>query len=393
VNYNIIRFFVFLLIISIIVLTAPVFTPKTTIIERPPVNTDDDNALRNEINVFVNALDSVSGYSGTININHYSNQYYSSNFGYADRSQNRLINGNSRFPIGSVSKQFTAFIVFQLVNEGLIDYNTKVNEIITELQGFSAGESTIDELLDHKSGLPRYFKTSVLIKRFFTKRSRTRLINAALFKEIEINPNKKGQFNYSELGFVLLRGVIERSTSMSFKDNIRSRIFKPLEMNDSLVNTRNSGLLSKGYVVASRLFSHKKVYYELPLIDYSSYAGAAGIETTANDLMKWLEFLSNDPDRFLTVIKQRAPVNSPGYSHGLSTYINSENGLDFYSHHGYAPGYFSGVCIIKNAGFNILMLSNTTPVFIDKEKIYNPNTELIKLMSGKSYLIPASSSN
>lgn len=66
---------------------------------------------------------------------------------------------SARFEIGSIAKQFTAVLIYLLKEERLVDFNQPISRYIKEFSGYPVGSITIQELLEHRSGLPRDFVT------------------------------------------------------------------------------------------------------------------------------------------------------------------------------------------------------------------------------------------
>jgi len=92
------------------------------------------------------------------------------NFGYADFDWEIANSSDTKFRIASVSKQFTAMLILQLVEEGRIGLQDKVSKFIPEYQKPQGDKITVHQLLAHTSGISHYYPE------FFAKHSRNTLI-------------------------------------------------------------------------------------------------------------------------------------------------------------------------------------------------------------------------
>ena len=134
------------------------------------------------------------------------------------------INNNSYFPIASITKIFTIFIILILQQKNKLNINDKVNKYINHNKNdFST--ITILDLMNHISGIKNMYECKYDIIKSFSASSLTNMvINENLFKF------KKNNFNYSNIGYVLLGYIIEKITKMKYWDVYNKYIFKPLKM-------------------------------------------------------------------------------------------------------------------------------------------------------------------
>ncbi len=150
--------------------------------------------------------------------------------GTGDLTGSMPLSTASRFRIASITKLFTAVMVMQLVDEGMVMLDSTIEELLAGVNLTNAGKVTVKNLLQHTSGLRNEAKTSYmsynspdkLIERFATKK--------ALFK-----PGK--DLNYNNIDYIILGKIIERLTGKSFSENLQERIIEKLSMNDTGLDT------------------------------------------------------------------------------------------------------------------------------------------------------------
>src|SRR4051812_23527975 len=115
----------------------------------------------------------------------------------------------SPFFLGSIAKQFTAAAILRLEADGILSVRDSVKKFFPQARGTVAA-ITLDQLLSHTSGLP-YLPTHGL----FGGGTRDSVMREMLAEPVEFEPGAR--YGYSSVGFVLLAGVIERASRMSYE--------------------------------------------------------------------------------------------------------------------------------------------------------------------------------
>ena len=213
---------------------------------------------------------------------------YEKGFGYANLEEDRLATGSTIYPIASVSKMITAFMILQLLDEGVLNLSDQISKHIPGLpeQEF-INEITIEHLLRHQSGLVDHedWMDSIYInhRRIFSKNEFITFLDRPLM----FRPGS--QYSYSNSGYYLLSMVLEIKEQMDFNSIVQNRISEPL------------GLKSLG--LWPGLWSHKNatVGYELhnSRFDTSfhmmteSMKGDGGLGASIHDLLKLSQSLLN----------------------------------------------------------------------------------------------------
>jgi len=136
------------------------------------------------------------------------------------------------FWIGSNTKSFTALAVMQLVEAGLVELDMPVRTYLPEFTTTEPADSariTVRMLLNHTSGFSRASGIEPLLE----ERQQTLEEAVADLREVELNRPVGETFEYSNLNFVLLGFLIERSSGVEWSAYIEERIFGPLDMGES----------------------------------------------------------------------------------------------------------------------------------------------------------------
>jgi CubicO group peptidase (beta-lactamase class C family) len=159
--------------------------------------------------------------------------------GYSNRAEELDNNINTRFGIASGCKLFTAIAVCQLVEKGLVTFDTKLIDCL-DIEFLNFDETiSIHHLLTHTSGIPDYFDEEVMDDfEELWKENPMYLIRGLkdflpLFQNggMMFTPGEK--FHYNNAGYILLGLIVEQKSGMSFTDYIVKNIFNPCGMKDS----------------------------------------------------------------------------------------------------------------------------------------------------------------
>ena len=198
---------------------------------------------------------------------------YDKAFGFANRETGVLLDTNSCFYLGSVSKQFTAMAIMILREQGKLGYDDNLAGYLTGVPSY-AENVTIRHLLTHTSGIANY--TDFNIKRpgltnqdvldFLVKQ-----------KHLDFSPGE--DFSYSNSGYVLLAMIVEEVSGMRFAEFLEKWIFGPLRMDRSFVYDETTSQIDNR-AIGYDVFGAEDDY---ELLTY----GPGGVFSTTGDLFKW----------------------------------------------------------------------------------------------------------
>jgi CubicO group peptidase (beta-lactamase class C family) len=207
---------------------------------------------------------------------------YKKGFGLANMEWEIRNRPDTKFLIGSVTKQFTAALVMQLAEAGKIKLEGKIIDYLPGYRKDTGACVTVHQLLNHTSGIPSYTE----LPGFFPHESRNpygveEFIEKFASGDFEFEPGSK--FSYNNSGYFLLGAIIERVTSESYARVLQKRIFHPSGMKDS-------GYDAAAKVIKKRASGYKKLrgrYLHAPYLNAKVSYSAGGIFSTVEDLYKW----------------------------------------------------------------------------------------------------------
>ncbi len=207
---------------------------------------------------------------------------YQKGVGLANMEWNIPNTSETKFRLGSITKQFTATLILQLVEQGKIKLDGKLIDYLPDYRQDTGAKITIHNLLSHTSGIPSY--TS--LPGFFTNVSRNPFAVDDFIKkyasgDLEFEPGTR--FVYSNSGYFLLGAIIEKVTGKPYEQALRENIFDPLGM-------KNTGYDHWGAIIGKRATGYTKTprgYETAPYLDMSIPYAAGSLYSTVEDLYLW----------------------------------------------------------------------------------------------------------
>ncbi len=196
---------------------------------------------------------------------------YLKSVGVADVTTCAPLPADSPYQIGSNTKLMTSAILFQLQEEGVLSTSDLLSKWLPDLAARlpNGDKITIDMLLTHTSGLPDYFdvpttdgatiadgvKDKAMLARGFTPEELIQLV--ADFGRSDFEPAAEGKWKYSNTGYMLLGRIIEKATGKSYEENLKARIFEPLGLKQTYLQTGQpaAGALPQAYYKAPFAFT------------------------------------------------------------------------------------------------------------------------------------------
>lgn len=258
-----------------------------------------------------------------------------------------------RFLIYSLSKTFIACVILQLVEQGSLDIDGLVGLWMPELP--FAYQITIRQLLNHTSGLPDYgamesYQQS-LKQRPQEPWTDDEFISYSCGYRLRSTPGR--EFNYSNIGYMYLRLLIQSITGLSFADALRERIFQPLSLKSTTVQR---DLEDQKSIVAT---SSRYVFSEdgdLRSLYHPGWVAHGLIASTALDVATFYYALLSPDELLLNAdsleeMRRLVPVKdthrifrNPGY--GLGLMGEQRHSGDIYGHTGSGPGFGASAYVL-----------------------------------------------
>lgn len=324
-----------------------------------------------EIEMVVKSHSSDKHLHGTVLVAENGKIIYSSVNGWANKAWNIKNSIDTKYRIYSMSKQFTAMLIMQLVEEGRIDLDVPISRYLPWYRKDVAENVTVHHLLTHTHGIEEDYNrlpasvltepTQELIEKYFTN-------------PLDFEPGS--QFRYGGLlGYILLGAIVESVTGEIFRNVLQKNILDPLQMTNSYYLDYKQIIPGKAedYLPTEKGLGHRIQAYPV------NADGASCLVTTAGDLLKWDQALYGEQllsEKFKDVYLHPHEGHS-GYYYAYGWHLADLTIAGKQKRIFYHTG--GGSCIIfrlPEENQTVILLNN-----IWSNELYNIGIEILKLIA------------
>ena len=274
---------------------------------------------------------------------------YATGFGMADAASNRANSAETRFRIGSITKQFTAMAVLILESRGLLERSDSICDYIDDCPE-AWKDVTIEHLLDHTSGIANFTDEPD----FDSLEGATPAQTVAGVADIPLRGQPGESFSYTNTGYVLLGMAIEKVSGTSYAAFLQDEIFGPLEMQDSGYEDGDTPGLATGY---------SSDFTVADPLDMSVPYAAGGLYSTVLDLHRWQEALyteqlapAADIARYFTPLVDITDQVGFGYAYGQ--YVGDDDGSKLIQHDAGINGSYTYLARYPDDHITVALLTN-----------------------------------
>lgn len=278
---------------------------------------------------------------------------YAKAFGKADLASGRDAEVNTRYAVGSISKQFTVAALLLLQEQGKLSLDDRVSKFFPDLT--RANEVSIRQLLSHTSGYEDYAPQDYIIPEWTQPTTPQAILNRWAKKPLNFDPGTKWQ--YSNTNYVLAGEIFEKASGQGLVAFLREKIFEPLGMHsasdwppeqpaDAVAYTRYA-------LGPSRPTKREAAGW---------YFAAGELAMTPSDLAKWdIAFLGRkilsaaSYDEFTRETKLKNG-DSTHYALGLS--LAAIGPIPAFEHGGEVSGFISSNAVLPTRNGAVVVLSN-----------------------------------
>ena len=271
-------------------------------------------------------------------------------FGFANRELDVPAKPETVFRLGSITKQFTAAAIMQLVEAGKIGLDDPVSKYYAAAPA-TWSKITVKHLLNHRSGIPSY----TALPDFFEKQAATdrtpeQVVELTRDMPLEFEPGEK--FNYNNTGYVLLGYIIEKVSGESYAGYLNAHIFTPLGMKHSGYDDTATLIPNRaaGYSVENGVWTNA-AYLSMTLPH-----AAGSLYSTVDDLLLWEQALFSGKVVSQASLAAMTADYGEGYGFGLAT--QDVQGHKSIGHSGGINGFSTYMTRFPDDGLTIIALAN-----------------------------------
>ena len=282
---------------------------------------------------------------------------YKKAFGMANLELNVPMQPDMVFRIGSITKQFTAIAILQLMEQGKLSLQDDITKFIPDYPT-QAYKITVENLLTHTSGIKSYTSDPGVMKFVKDDLKPEEVIDKFKNLPMEFAPGTK--WNYNNSGFFLLGYIIEKVSGMKYQDYIEQNLFKPAGMTNSLYGSDRKIIKNRAYPYQGDGDNSVNADYMSMLMPYS----AGSLMSTVEDLYKWNRALISD--KFVkreTLEKAWTEYKlSDGKSthYGYGWFLSQVQGSQSIEHGGGINGYLTNGIFLPKEDVFVAVFSNST---------------------------------
>lgn len=312
-----------------------------------------DTELERKVDDFLRPATESDLISGAVLIAKKGDILLAKGYGLANREYDIPNTPETRFRLASVSKQFTAMAIMILEERGLLSVDDPVSKYYPDFK--SGDKVTLHHLLTHTSGVVNNNDLSDFNEKMLQPLSIDEVIDWIKDEPLLFEPAT--QFAYSNFGYILLAGIIEKVSGETYADFLQDNIFGPLDMYGSgqdvfttVIKNRATGYGSDGQRV-----------YQAPYRDMPFMSGAGSLYSTVLDMHKWDQALYAETlvsretlDRIFTPDKE---------NYGYGWFITERDGKRLITHRGGINGFITNIDRFVDDTLLVVVLLNYESTF------------------------------
>lgn len=282
---------------------------------------------------------------------------YHKAFGQANLELNVPMQTQTIFRIGSITKQFTAIAILQLMEQGKLNLQDEITKFISDYPTHGH-KITVEHLLTHTSGIKSYTDMKEFGDMIQKDMKPEELISFFKNQPMDFAPGT--QWNYNNSGFFLLGYIIEKVSGKTYPDYVEQVFFKPLGMTDSYYG--NDAKLIKNR--ASGYEGGKNGIQNASPMSMTLPYAAGSIQSTVEDLWKWHQAVhAYRLVKKETLEKAFTPyklTNGKATNYGYGWFLGDIQGSPTIEHGGGINGFLTSSIYLPKEDVFVAVFSNST---------------------------------
>jgi CubicO group peptidase (beta-lactamase class C family) len=342
-----------------------------------------NRVLSTKVDEYMNALVKLDRFSGAIMIAQGGRVLVSKGYGMANLEEDVPCTPQTKFLIGSMTKQFTAMAVMILQERGKLSVQDPICKYLTDCPA-AWQQVTIHHLLTHTSGIPDFFRFDYK-KTMASPRTLNQFVEMFKDKPLDFTPGSK--LGYSGSGYILLGVIVGKASGQTYESFVKENIFTPLQMTNSGFADNLSVIkhFAIGYARRNNAYLHAD--YE----DRSTVtADGNNLYSTVGDLLLWDQALYTEK---LVSKKSLEAIFTPytpeqfywhGYirfGYGWRTARLFNRRLVF--HTGHSFGFITYIGRYPDDNGSVIILSN-----VENASLRRASRDLAAIVFGERYNLP-----
>jgi CubicO group peptidase (beta-lactamase class C family) len=335
--------------------------------------TKDETQKAARVDSILTAYTAKNMFNGSVLVAKSGKVLLSKGYGYASFEFGIANKPETKFKLGSVTKQFTAMAIMILEEQGKLSVTDPVSKFIPDYP--HGNKITIHQLLNHTSGV----SSITANPRFDSIKMFPHTIEEviACFRSLPLDFEPGSRFQYSNSGYILLSYIIEKTSGVSYGEFVSKNIFEKLGM-------KNSGYCINSMVVSdfAQGYSQTAVgYVRCDYIDMSIPLGAGALYSTTVDMYLWDRALYTEK---LVKKSTREKIFTPSADGiGYGWFIHTINDKSWIFHRGRIEGFSTQINRFPDQDMCIIILKN-----VDNQTYFDAGEITMQVMFGDKFELP-----
>jgi D-alanyl-D-alanine carboxypeptidase len=272
---------------------------------------------------------------------------YDNYIGFASVESKIKNSASTEFRIGSITKMFTAVMIFQLIEEGKLSLKTRLSEFYPQIS--NSEKITISDMLSHRSGIHNFTNDEEYQQYMTFKKTKEEMLEIFSKMKPDFQPGKKTE--YSNSNYVLLGYILEKITNSTYAKELEKRITGKIGLKDTYYGGKIDTAANEA---ASYRFEDGKWVLQ-PETDMSIPHGAGAIVSTPEDLCIFITSLFNNKLVSEKSLKQMKEIRD-GLGRGLIKFNFGDKVA--YGHNGGIDGFVSSLGYFPDEKIAASLLAN-----------------------------------
>jgi CubicO group peptidase (beta-lactamase class C family) len=301
---------------------------------------------------YLDACVRVRHFSGAVLVLRDGMPIFSKGYGLANAEHQVSNTPETKFRLGSITKQFTAMAILILQERGKLALEDPIGKYLDDAP--KTWEAvTIHHLLTHTSGIPSYTSDPEYVKKMAQPETVKTMIQRFRDKPLDFKPGEK--FQYSNSGYFLLGAIIEKVSGQSYEAFLKEAIFDPLDMKDTgydhpstVLAHRASGYTRKGEVLQNAEY-----------LDMAQPYAAGSLYSTTLDLAKWDRALNDGALISGESMTRMFTPEKNDYAYGWS--VSTRSNRKEIAHGGGINGFATDIVRYPDQKVCVVVLCNVLP--------------------------------
>ncbi len=298
-----------------------------------------------KLNSYFKTLNDHDKFMGTVAISKNGKMIYQNAFGYSNVETSQQASIHTKYKIGSVSKTFTAVLVFKAIEQKKLSLETQLGVFYPSIK--NADKITIKHLLNHSSGIYSFTDDADYLAWNTQKITEADILTKIKVGESNFEPGTKN--GYSNSNYVLLSMILEKVFKQPYEKILHTYIVKPLGLKNTYMGESKTAD-AKSYMYKGSWKLEPETHYTVPL-------GAGAIVSTATDLVTFINALFDGRIINQNSLKEMTSFNN---TYGAGLFEMPYEGHLGIGHDGAIDGFRSMLTIFPEDKISYAVISNAS---------------------------------